>query len=56
VAPSRWLRSSAANLAGKVLIDLALGTRNVKQTMARTEPDTLGNPYAEWQCVNLFHQ
>jgi F420-dependent NADP oxidoreductase-like protein len=33
--------------------DVVIGTRDVEQTLARTDPDAMGNPpYAEWQKGN----
>jgi predicted dinucleotide-binding enzyme len=30
--------------------DVVVGTRDVEETLARTDPDAMGNPpYAEWQ-------
>lgn len=43
-------------LAGRLAAlghDVVIGTRNVAQTLARTEPGTMGlSPYAEWQQAN----
>jgi predicted dinucleotide-binding enzyme len=40
-------------LAGKLSIlghDVVIGTRDIEQTLARTEPDAMGNvPFTEWQ-------
>lgn len=42
-------RALAARLAG-LGHDVVIGTRDVAETLARTEPDWLGNPpYAQWQ-------
>jgi 8-hydroxy-5-deazaflavin:NADPH oxidoreductase len=42
-------RSLAAKLAG-LGHDVVVGTRDVDETLARTDPDAMGNPpYAEWQ-------
>ena len=42
-------RTLAARLAG-LGHDVVIGTRDVEETLARTEPDGMGNPpYAEWQ-------
>lgn len=42
-------RALAARLAG-LGHDVVIGTRDVDQTLARTEPDAMGNPpYAQWQ-------
>ena len=33
--------------------EVVIGTRDVEQTLARTDPDAMGNPpYAEWQQDN----
>jgi predicted dinucleotide-binding enzyme len=41
-------RALAGRLAG-LGYDVVIGTRNVEQTLARTEPDALGNPPdAQW--------
>lgn len=43
-------------LAGRLVElghDVVIGTRDVKQTLSRTEPDAIGTPpYAEWQAAN----
>ncbi len=45
-------RALAARLTG-LGHDVMIGTRDVKQTLARTEPDALGHPpYAEWEQAN----
>jgi predicted dinucleotide-binding enzyme len=45
-------RALAGRLAG-LDHDVVVGTRDVEQTLARSEPDALGNPpYAEWQKDN----
>jgi 8-hydroxy-5-deazaflavin:NADPH oxidoreductase len=45
-------RALAARLTG-LGHDVVIGTRDVEQTLARTEPDAMGNrPYAEWQQAN----
>ncbi|HEX6920723.1 MAG TPA: NAD(P)-binding domain-containing protein, partial [Actinomycetes bacterium] len=42
-------RAIAARLAG-LGHDVVIGTRDVDKTLARTEPDAMGNPpYAQWQ-------
>ena len=42
-------RAIAARLAG-LGHDVVIGTRDVDKTLARTEPDAMGNPpYAKWQ-------
>ena len=42
-------RTLAARLA-ELGHDVVVGTRDVEETLARTEPDGMGNPpYAEWQ-------
>jgi predicted dinucleotide-binding enzyme len=45
-------RALAGRLAG-LDHDVVVGTRDVEQTLARTEPDAMGNPpYAAWQADN----
>ena len=45
-------RALAGRLAG-LDHDVVVGTRDVEQTLARSEPDAMGNPpYAEWQKDN----
>jgi predicted dinucleotide-binding enzyme len=45
-------RALASRLAG-LKHDVVVGTRDVDQTMARSDPDAMGNPpYAEWQKDN----
>lgn len=45
-------RALAGRLAG-LGHDVVIATRDVKQTLARTEPDALGTPpYARWQTAN----
>jgi 8-hydroxy-5-deazaflavin:NADPH oxidoreductase len=42
-------RALAGRLAG-LDHDVVIGTRNVEQTLARSDPDAMGNPpYADWQ-------
>jgi hypothetical protein len=42
-------RTLASRLAG-FYHDVVIGTRDVKRTLSRTEPDRMGRPpYAEWQ-------
>ncbi|MDT0321195.1 NAD(P)-binding domain-containing protein, partial [Streptomyces millisiae] len=45
-------RALAGRLAG-LGHDVVIGTRDVRRTLARTEPDAMGHPpYAEWQRAN----
>lgn len=45
----RTLAEKLTSLGNEVMI----GTRNVENTMAKTEPDILGRPpYKEWQIAN----